>query len=167
MSATGMPTAIATRKKAAQSASDRRLEMVMVIRSLAAANAMAAGKRPSTRISASIAVSTTTALGRTDDEVVYGRGAPAPCRGRPQKHERPLTGPFDLDQDRERLLEGVLNLREGRVEFGTDALHDRDDGNRNAGCDQAVLDGGGARLVLREVGENFHGKGSLNHCWLL
>src|ERR1700674_790100 len=89
MSATGMPTAIATRKKAAQSASDRRLEMVMVIRSLAAANAMAAGKRPSTRISASIAVSTTTALGRTGDEVVYG----GPARRRAVADPKSTKGP--------------------------------------------------------------------------
>ena len=60
MSASGMPTAAATRKKAAQSASDRRLEIVMVIRSLAAANAMAAGNRPSTKMSTIIAVSTAT-----------------------------------------------------------------------------------------------------------
>jgi hypothetical protein len=51
----------------------------------------------------------------------------------------------------EQLLECVLDLREGRVQLAPDTLHDRDDRNGDAGGNQAILDGGGASLVLDEA----------------
>jgi hypothetical protein len=34
------------------------------------------------------------------------------------------------------------DIIEGRVEFGAEAVHDRDNRNRNTGCNQTVFDGG-------------------------
>jgi hypothetical protein len=39
------------------------------------------------------------------------------------------------------LLESGLNAGEGRVQLGPEALHNRDDGDRNASRDEAILDG--------------------------
>src|SRR5262249_7790454 len=50
---------------------------------------------------------------------------------------------------RERLLERALD--EGRTEPRAQPLHDGDDGDRDAGGDEAVLDGGRGRLVLHEA----------------
>src|SRR5262245_46860859 len=49
------------------------------------------------------------------------------------------------------LVERVLHRREGGLQLRAEALHDGDNGNRNAGRDQAILDGGRARLVLHET----------------
>ena len=43
------------------------------------------------------------------------------------------------------LLERALH---GRVEFRAETLHDRDDRDRDTGGNQAVLDGGCARLIF-------------------
>src|SRR5258708_16502866 len=37
------------------------------------------------------------------------------------------------------------------VEVGADAVHDRNDGQRNAGSDEAVFNGGGTSLILHET----------------
>ena len=56
------------------------------------------------------------------------------------------------------LVEGVLHAAEGRVQLAAKALHDRDDRDRDAGGDQAILDGSRARLVLDETSnEGLHG----------
>ena len=51
----------------------------------------------------------------------------------------------------ERLLERGLDAGEGRVQLRAEALDDGDDCNRDAGGDEAVLDGGRARLVLKKA----------------
>jgi hypothetical protein len=49
---------------------------------------------------------------------------------------------------------GLFELRryagEGGIELGAEPVHDRDDGNRNAGGDQAVFNRGRCRLILRK-----------------
>jgi len=49
------------------------------------------------------------------------------------------------------LFESGLNAGEGCVQVRADALHDRDDRDRDAGGDKAVLDGGRSRLVLHKA----------------
>ena len=60
-----------------------------------------------------------------------------------------------------RTYEGLFELGrhtgEGGIEFGAQAVDRGDDGDRDAGSDQAVFDGGGAGLVLQERNE-------LKHC---
>src|SRR3984957_2264361 len=59
----------------------------------------------------------------------------------------------------------LLNLRgeaaERAVQLGATAIHHGDDGNGDAGGDQAILDGRGARLVLHET------RNEGLHSWLL
>jgi len=43
-----------------------------------------------------------------------------------------------------------------RVEFGPEALDDADNGNGNAGGDQAIFDGGRSVLVFHELDEQTH-----------
>jgi hypothetical protein len=52
---------------------------------------------------------------------------------------------------RDRLLERGLDAREGRVQACAEARDDGDDGDRDAGGDQAVFDGGRTRLILHET----------------
>ncbi len=40
---------------------------------------------------------------------------------------------------------------ERRIQLGVEAIHDDDDGNGDAGSDQAILNGRGAGLVLRKT----------------
>jgi hypothetical protein len=42
------------------------------------------------------------------------------------------------------------------VELGAQSIHDRDNRQRNARRDQAILDGGRAGLVSQECSERFH-----------
>lgn len=49
-----------------------------------------------------------------------------------------------------RSVQRVLNAGEGGFELGTEALNHGDDGDGNTRSDQAIFDGGGARLVLHE-----------------
>jgi len=80
------------------------------------------------------------------------------------QNERPRdTGAFLSIRPFERLLQSVANRSEGRVEFRAHTLHNGDNRDRNTGGDEAVLNGGGARLILHETSEGIHGKGSLNH----
>ena len=51
---------------------------------------------------------------------------------------------------RESLLQLGRDAGERGVQLGAEAVDDRDNGNRNASSDEAVLDRGGARLVLQE-----------------
>ncbi len=43
------------------------------------------------------------------------------------------------------------DLGEGRAQLRADAVDDADDGNRDAGGDQAILNGGRTRLILRKT----------------
>src|SRR5579863_4666382 len=52
-----------------------------------------------------------------------------------------------------RLLEGAGNAAERGVQLGAKALDDGDDRDRNAGGDETVFNGRGARLVLHETRE--------------
>src|SRR5262249_47674288 len=56
----------------------------------------------------------------------------------------------------ERLFERGLNAGEGRVQLRAEALHDRDDRNRDASSDQAILDGGRAGFVLNKLSKILH-----------
>ena len=55
------------------------------------------------------------------------------------------------------LVQLAGDVGERRVELGAEALHDRDDRDRDAGGDQAVLDGRRARLVLGKTLKGLHG----------
>ena len=60
-----------------------------------------------------------------------------------------------------RLLEGGRNAAEGILQVGAEALHDRDDRNRDAGGDKAIFNGGRCRFVLEK------GRNEILHCKLL
>ena len=49
------------------------------------------------------------------------------------------------------------DVAKGVVQLGAEALHDSDDRDRDAGSDQAVLDGRRARLVLGKTLKGLHG----------
>ena len=49
------------------------------------------------------------------------------------------------------LLERALNAGERRIQLRAEALHDGDDGDGNAGGDEAIFHGGRARFVLHEA----------------
>ena len=48
------------------------------------------------------------------------------------------------------LLQRTIDRGELAVELGAKPVHDRDDGKRDASCDQPVLDGGCAGFVVEE-----------------
>src|SRR5207302_8862767 len=52
------------------------------------------------------------------------------------------TGAFRSTSKTRRLLERGLDAGESRVQLRAEALHDRDDCNRDASGDEAILDGG-------------------------
>ena len=54
-----------------------------------------------------------------------------------------------------RLLQGPIDRGELLVEVSTNAVDHSDDGQRNAGSDQAVFNGGGARLIVQETRKKF------------
>ena len=63
-----------------------------------------------------------------------------------------------------RLAELGRNCRENRGQLNAEPLHDRDDRDRDAGSDEAILNGRRARLVLQEGRyEIFHCKLHLSH----
>jgi hypothetical protein len=49
-----------------------------------------------------------------------------------------------------RLLQRTIDRGELAVELGAEPVHDRDDGKRDASCDQPILDGGCAGFVDEE-----------------
>ena len=56
-----------------------------------------------------------------------------------------------IPQPRDCLLQRRVERRELGVERAAETVHDGDDGQRDAGGDQAVFDGGGAGFILRET----------------
>src|ERR1051326_5048528 len=66
-------------------------------------------------------------------------------------------GPF---RKTARSLAGIAELgrhvRERVLELAAERVDDRDDGDRDAGGDQAILDGGRTGLVLRELHKGLH-----------
>src|SRR5262249_22101308 len=54
------------------------------------------------------------------------------------------------------LLEAVLHRGEVGLEVATNALHDADDRDRDAGGNQAILDGGRTGLIVQETLEGLH-----------
>jgi len=54
------------------------------------------------------------------------------------------------------LLQRGVDGGEPGVELGAESIHDGDDGERNTGGKQAILDGGRARLVSQKCSERFH-----------
>jgi hypothetical protein len=54
------------------------------------------------------------------------------------------------------LFKGVVDRRELGVELGAEPVNDGDDGKRDPGCDQAILDGGGTGFILEESENHFH-----------
>jgi hypothetical protein len=55
----------------------------------------------------------------------------------------------------DRLLQLVVERGEHRDQIDTEALHDRDDGERDACSDQAIFNGGGAGFVSQEIKKKF------------
>jgi hypothetical protein len=60
----------------------------------------------------------------------------------------------------------VRNVRERRLELAAERSHDADDGDRDTGRDEAVLNGGRTRLVLRKLDESVHEHAPKVHTWL-
>src|SRR5262249_60947740 len=82
----------------------------------------------------------------------------------------PAAGPGFLSQRADgsrRLLQRGLDAGEGRVQLGAETRDHGDDRNRDAGGNQAVLDGGGTRLILHETRKQLlHGHGlSVSRSW--
>src|SRR5262245_9422534 len=73
-----------------------------------------------------------------------------PRRGLPNTPR--VDGPYWLSLA-ERSVQRILHRREGRLELRAQALNHRDDGDRDASRDQAVLDGRRAGLVFHEPNE--------------
>ena len=70
------------------------------------------------------------------------------------------------------LVQRSIDRSELGIELGAEPVHDGDDGKRNAGCDQAILDGGRAGFVSKKSADGFHRtsidlkrKGVLNRRW--
>ena len=84
----------------------------------------------------------------------------------PNEKLRQLAGASRTNVATARLLERGLDAGESRVQARADALHDRDDRNRNAGGDETVLDGGRARLVLHKLHQILHVQLLRVHTWL-
>ena len=81
-----------------------------------------------------------------------------PLLGKVQKQKAPANWPEPLYwHDFARLLELGRDALELGVQRGAEAVHDRDDRDRNSSSNQAVLDRRGARVVLNETNEEvFH-----------
>src|ERR1700754_648075 len=54
------------------------------------------------------------------------------------------------------LFQGRVDRRELGVQLGAKAVYDRNDGERDTRCYQAILDGGGGRLVTQESLDGSH-----------
>jgi hypothetical protein len=55
------------------------------------------------------------------------------------------------------LAEGVRNRRKRRLQLRSETLHHGDDGDRDAGGDETILDGRRARLILHKTrNKGFH-----------
>src|SRR5262249_43319688 len=78
---------------------------------------------------------------------------PAHARGTGSRRCRARDAPAG-ERARRCLLEAVLHRAEVGLEVGADALDHRDDRDRDAGSDQAVLDGGRAGLVAKKTLEH-------------
>src|SRR5882762_4850217 len=70
---------------------------------------------------------------------------------REEKRPRRWPGPLSNMPQIEMLLKFSRDAGEGRGQLGADAVHDRDDGDRDAGGDEAIFDGGRAGLVLHKA----------------
>src|SRR5579872_477752 len=74
--------------------------------------------------------------------------------------ERAPARPGPLPKRMRRSAAGVAELArhvgERVLQLAAERIDDRDDGNRDAGGDQAILDGGRTGLVLRELHEGLH-----------
>src|ERR1043166_3942324 len=77
----------------------------------------------------------------------------ARARGLKKKKAPACRGLFASYARNTRLLERVVDRGELAVQVATEAVDDRDDRQRNAGCNQAVFDRGGAGLILHETGK--------------
>ena len=82
-----------------------------------------------------------------------------------QQRPRICPGPsMPADQD---LLQRSVDRGELRVQVGAEAIDDRDDRERDARSNQAVLDGGGAQLVLHETRNQVLHKLNSMYTWLV
>src|SRR5712691_1109243 len=161
--------------------SDTRLEMVIVRRSLEAANAIIAGNSISLRASATMTRSTWDTRGggmpapypHTSYNIascgpvsVASPNADTPtgarwalvalAAGRARPLARLRVAALVGAQPGETVVpsgrhERVADGGEGQVQLRAEAGHDRDDCNRDASRDEAILDGGRARLVIHKL----------------
>ena len=65
------------------------------------------------------------------------------------------SGAFCISYRRE-LVQRVGNRGEGRLQLGAETLHDGDDGDGDAGGDQAIFNRGCAGFVLHEFLDGSH-----------
>src|SRR6266702_7915946 len=149
-----MPLSGARTTKPTTSASETRLEIVIVRRSLAAAKAISAGnsrRRAMSRIMGYTAVLPTRGSSSVGayPRVVNNKKTASSKAAR--KRQRPrIAGAFEAVSQRG-LLQRGRDRAEGAGKLGADALDGRDDGKRDTGGDQAVFDGGCAGLILQET----------------
>ena len=74
------------------------------------------------------------------------------------KRLRQRAGAFLIGSLMRELVQLAGDVAERGVQLRAKSLHDRDDRNRDAGGDEAILDGSRARLVLHETrNEGLHG----------
>ena len=69
----------------------------------------------------------------------------------PDKKEAPDQPRPLKSKNSRRLLQRAVDAAELGVQVAADAVDDGDNGERNAGGDEAVFDGGGAGLVLHKT----------------
>src|SRR5437667_8732482 len=127
-----MPVPSASAKKPAVRMSEMRLEIVIVKKSLEAANAITVGKISNLAMSI--------------------RSMVVPIRRRPRPAVRPLSSPDSAG----RVAEIVGDLGEGVLQVAAERIDHRDDGDRDPGDDQAIFDGRRAALVAQKTPEQRH-----------
>src|SRR5580704_9805739 len=98
--------------------------------------------------------------GPLDGEMKKGRGLRrGPQEGEMKKGRGLRRGPSpEASRLCDGLADGAAGLREAGVQVGAERGHRADDHHRDQGDDEAVLDGRGARLVLRKA------RNKLGHC---
>src|SRR5262245_350630 len=145
--AAGIPVTPASAKKPIRRTSEMRLEIVMVRRSLDAANAIMAGNN-NNRTASTTMIHPDAPSGARPHFRAWALApgcsvAHATCRA---------TGELQAN----RLVEVVLHVLERGIQIGADALDHRDDGNRDAGRDQAVFNGRRTLLVIHKMLQHRH-----------
>src|SRR5580698_5135610 len=152
MSCAPIPVSRARTKKPPTRINDTRFAIVIVNRSLKAANASMTGNS----VSLITSINMVCRFRHVRVESWFTRAPASKKEKAPVANRSPLVA-----EEERRLLEGAGNAGERGLQIAAEALNNGDDRNRDAGSNQAVFDRRGARLVLHKTRKNGL------HSWLL